>query len=393
MGNCNINEKKEDLEEGNAISVHNFQFIDAIGRGGFGKVWKVKKKKNKVLYALKVMSKPKIIQKKSVQSVLNERQLLSILRHNFLINMQYAFQDREYLYLVMDLLTGGDLRYHIGKHRKFNEESTRFFAACIIVALEYLHQNGILHRDLKPENLVFDSNGYLRLTDLGIARIWKPENAQDTSGTPGYMAPEVMCRHNHGIAVDYFALGVIVYECMLGRRPYLGRTRQEIREQIIAKQASIRRQEIPPNWSLEAADFANRLLQRKPAQRLGNNGPDEVKDHPWFKDFQWDKLLNKEMLAPFIPNCNEDNYLPSDSRRDSDESINEEQQMMLRRNSIQSTKSIKFKGQFGGYDCDNSTTAPQSSLLMISSTTSSRQTKPPTTANTPKSQMLTKKIN
>lgn len=104
--------------------------------------------------------------------------------------------------------------------------------------MEYLHQNGILHRDIKPENLVFDNRGiqfnvilgYLRITDLGIARIWKPENQQDTSGTPGYMAPEVMCRHNHGVAVDYFALGVIVYECMMGKRPYLGRSRQEIRD-------------------------------------------------------------------------------------------------------------------------------------------------------------------
>lgn len=200
-------------------------FIDVLGRGGFGKVWKVKKKKNKLLYALKIMSKAKIVQKKSVNSVMNERQLLSNLRHGFLINMVCAFQDRECIYLVMDLLTGGDLRYHIGRHRRFNEEQTKFFAACIITGLEYLHQNGVLHRDIKPENLVFDNRGYLRITDLGIARIWKPENSQDTSGTPGYMAPEVMCRHNHGVAVDYFALGVIIYECMLGKRPYVGRSR------------------------------------------------------------------------------------------------------------------------------------------------------------------------
>ena len=110
-----------------------------------------------------------------------------------------------------------------------------FFAACIIIALEYLHSQGIIHRDLKPENLVFDSEGYLRLTDLGIARIWRPDNSADTSGTPGYMAPEVLCRQNHGIAVDYFALGVIVYECMLGRRPYVGKSRQEIRDNVLAK--------------------------------------------------------------------------------------------------------------------------------------------------------------
>ncbi|CAD8054688.1 unnamed protein product [Paramecium sonneborni] len=381
MGNCNINEKQEDQLESNITSISNFQFIDAIGRGGFGKVWKVKKKKNKLFYALKVMSKAKIIQKKSVQSVINERQLLSNLRHGFLINMQSAFQDKEYLYLVMDLLTGGDLRFHIGRLRRFNEEQTKFFAACIIIALEYLHQNGILHRDLKPENLVFDSSGYLRLTDLGIARIWKPENSGDTSGTPGYMAPEVMCRHNHGIAVDYFALGVIVYECMLGRRPYLGRSRQEIREQMLSKQVAIKRQEIPPGWNIQAGDFANSLLQRKPQNRLGTNGPDEVKQHPWFKDFNWQKLENKMMISPFVPNCNEDNYLPSDGRKDSDDSLNQEQQILLRRNSIQNL--------FNVYDYDSSKQqSSQNNLMIVSDQSTSRLDKPPISSITPKSSKL-----
>lgn len=143
---------------------------------------------------MKEMSKAKIISKKSVNSVMNERNLLQQLKHQFLVNMVWAFQDRENLYLVMDLLSGGDLRYHIGKHKRFNEEQTKFFAACIILVLEYLHNNSIIHRDIKPENILLDDKGYLRLTDFGIARVWKPDNCNDTSGTPGYMAPEVMCR-------------------------------------------------------------------------------------------------------------------------------------------------------------------------------------------------------
>jgi serine/threonine protein kinase len=95
--------------------------------------------------------------------------------------------------------------------------SPGFFACCIIQGLEYLHSNGIIHRDIKPENLVFDNKGYLKITDFGIAKYWQTENYFDTSGTPGYMAPEVMCRQNHGIAVDYYALGIICYECMMGR--------------------------------------------------------------------------------------------------------------------------------------------------------------------------------
>ena len=125
--------------------------------------------------------------------------------------------------------------------------------------MEYIHSNGIIHRDIKPENLVFDSDGYLRITDFGIARAWTPENSHDTSGTPGYMAPEVMCRQNHGVAADYFAVGVIAYECMLGCRPYQGKTRKDIRDQILAKQAAVRMQELPTGWSVDAISFINKV--------------------------------------------------------------------------------------------------------------------------------------
>ena len=161
--------------------------------------------------------------------------------------------------MVSDLLTGGDLRYHIGKKRRFNEEQTKFMIACMVLGLEYMHTQGVIHRDIKPENIVMEHNGYLRITDMGIAKIWRPENSQDTSGTPGYMAPEVMCRQNHTCAVDYFAVGVIGYEFMLGRRPYVGRTRRDIRDMMFAKQVQIKRHEVPEGWSLEAADFINKV--------------------------------------------------------------------------------------------------------------------------------------
>ena len=159
----------------------------------------------------------------------------------------------------MDFLSGGDLRYHICRYRKFDEETTMFFVACLIAGLEYVHDKNIIHRDIKPENLVIENDGYLRITDFGIARVWREDNAQDTSGTPGYMAPEVMCRQNHSFLVDYFAVGVIAYECMFGRRPYLGKSRKEIRDHILSKQVQIRRSEIPLGWSVEAADFINKV--------------------------------------------------------------------------------------------------------------------------------------
>ncbi|CAK84960.1 unnamed protein product (macronuclear) [Paramecium tetraurelia] len=337
-----------------------FNFLYVIGIGGFGKVWRVEHKKNGQTYAMKEMSKALyqyiLISKgsllKKVQIlVINERSILSNLKHPFLVNIYFAFQDRENLFLVLDYMQGGDLRYHIGRMRRFSEDQTRFFMACIFLGLEHMHSKNIIHRDIKPENLVLDKNGYVRITDLGIARVLRPDNAQDTSGTPGYMAPEVMCRQNHSYAVDYFALGVIGYEFMLGKRPYTGRSRKEIRDQILAKQVQIKRSEIPDNWSLESADFINRLIQRKPANRLGFNEPQELRQHSWFKNFPWQKLYNKELKAPFIPHQTEDNF---DARQISieDEENNELIQknvIMLRRNSIQAL--------FNGYELDNFTQA------------------------------------
>lgn len=209
---------------------------------------------------MKEMLKARVVAKRSVHSVINEKKFLSQLFHPMLVNMNYAFDDRENLFLVIDMMSGGDLRYHLARNRKFTEPQTKFFIACMLLGLEYLHQKSILHRDIKPENLVFDTNGYLKITDLGIARVWSPDNSKDTSGTPGYMAPEVMCKQPHGVAVDYFAMGVIGYECMFGRRPYQGRGRREIREEILAKQVQIKKPNVPPDWSIEAADFINRLI-------------------------------------------------------------------------------------------------------------------------------------
>lgn len=158
------------------------------------------------------------------------------------------------------------------------------------------------------------------------------------------MAPEVMCRQNHGVAVDYFALGVIVFECIFGFRPYRGKSRKEIRDQILAKQIKIRKHDIPPEWSAEGWDFANRLLQRKPHQRLGLNGPLEVKAHPWFDGFPWYKLENKTLIAPFVPDQvdNFDVKVTNDLWKDEDSDKMKESALLLRRDTVQDL----FKGYY-----------------------------------------------
>ena len=279
-----------------------FEFLYVVGRGGFGKVWMVKYKKTQQKYALKEMSKVKIIDRKSEKSIKNEREFLSQLHHPFIVNMICSFQDFDKLYLVMDLLTGGDLRYHICHKKQFNEDQSRFFSSCILLGLEYIHKNNIIHRDIKPENLVLDEKGYVRITDFGVAKKNLKDNSSETSGTPGYMAPEVLCALNHSFPVDFFALGVIIFEFMNGYRPYLGRNRKEIKEAVLAKQIHVHRKQLFENgWSFESGDLINKLLYRKPHKRLGCNGIKEIKEHSWFKKINWDELLNKNMKSPFVP--------------------------------------------------------------------------------------------
>ena len=300
--NKSSNNNQTKPEQKHTLNKNNFKFLYVIGKGGFGRVWKIQSKKTNIKYALKEMSKLKIIDKKSEKSINSEREFLSKLNHSFIVNMHYAFQDRDNLYLVMDLLNGGDLRFHISRYRKFSEEQTRFFLANIIYAIDYIHSNNVIHRDIKPENLVLDEKGYVRITDFGIAKENMPDNSSETSGTPGYMAPEVMKGRNHSYPVDFFAIGVIGYEFMIGTRPYVGKNRKEIKEQMLSKAVVINEDNIATGWSQESADFINKLLERKENKRLGcKEGAKELMKHHWLKYYPWDELKSKTLLAPFIP--------------------------------------------------------------------------------------------
>ena len=299
------------------VSLNIFHLDYPIGRGGFGKVWKVKCKLNNKYYAMKIMSKLKIIKKNSVKNINNEKKFLSILHNPFLVNMICSFQDNDNLYLVMDLLLGGDMRYHINKraiyNRKKDENQLKFIAGCVLIGLNYIHENQIIHKDIKPENLVYDSKGYIHITDFGISKIFHPDNGKENSGTPGYMAPEVLFNKDHTYCVDYFSLGVILYELLMGKRPYHGHNKKDLRKDIVSRQARIKEDNIPDGFVksetfLDCANFINSLLERKKEKRLGFNGFEEVKNHPWLIDFNWDDLINKRMSPFFIPPLGDNNY-------------------------------------------------------------------------------------
>ena len=307
---CNNNNANviSDTKIKDTLSRNMFKFNYVIGKGGFGKVWQVLYKKTKQPFALKEMSKTKILDKKSEKSINNEMFILKKLNHPFIVNMHYAFQDNDNLYLVIDFLSGGDLRYHCSRYRTFSEEQTRFFISCIIFGLSHIHANNIIHRDIKPENLVLDQKGYLRITDFGIARNNKKDNSTETSGTPGYMSPEVMCGNNHSFSTDYFAIGVIGFEFMMGKRPYNGKDRKEIKNKMLSKKIFLKKSDIKKGWSIESLEFINKLLERKPELRLGNNkGIKELIEHQWLKYYPWKELEEKKLPAPFIPDQN-DNF-------------------------------------------------------------------------------------
>ena len=252
-------------------------------------------------YALKEISKAKVIDKKNIQNILTERNILSYLNHPFFANLHYSFQDTNNLYLVLDFLPGGDLRYHMIKYKRFTETQSKFITSCILLSLEHLHSNGIVHRDMKPENILLDNNGYCYLTDFGIAKQINDLSSKNASGTLGYIAPEVLYKQEQSYTIDYFALGVMCYEMMNGYRPYNGKNRKELKENIMAKQVHVRKNDLPNGWSAESADFVNKLLQRKPFKRLGMNGIDEIKNHFWLKDVQWKDVYLKCVKSEFVP--------------------------------------------------------------------------------------------
>jgi serine/threonine protein kinase len=260
---------------------------------------------------MKEVSKVKAYIKKSLHSIIMERHILKHLHHNFITNLYFSFQDKDYLYLVLDYFSGGDLRFYLNKNVQFNENEIKFFVSNIILSLRYLHRNNILHRDIKPENLIFDENGYLNLGDFGISKKMKKNvEIKDRSGTPGYLSPELIQKKKQSFVSDYFSLGIVVYEMIFLKRPFYGKTRHEVANSILHKNIKLKKSNLPKIFydsptAEELVDFINHLLKRKSGERLGAKGINEIMDHPWLKDIDWNtmefKIIDEENI-PFVPN-------------------------------------------------------------------------------------------
>ncbi|KAN0027011.1 hypothetical protein ACTFIU_009690 [Dictyostelium citrinum] len=295
---CNGGQETEIVKISNSINLSNFIIKHLVGKGGFGKVFQVIHVDTQKVYALKVIKKNHIIAKKSVVNTLAEKDILKKISHPFIVNLHYAFQNEKKLYLVMDFINGGQLFYHLQKEAIFSEDQVRFYMAELILALEHLHDSDIVHRDLKPENILLDSQGHCILTDFGLAKLEVKTNNETFSfaGTLEYMAPEMIQHATCGKAVDWWSIGILMYDMMIGKPPFEHKNRALMQEKIISEKPKF-----PKFVSSSARSLINGLLTKDPTKRLGANGAIEIKRHPFFKSIQWRKIENKEITPPFIP--------------------------------------------------------------------------------------------
>lgn len=196
-----------------AIDISHFKLQQVIGKGGFGIVRIVQKRDTREFFALKYINKKKCIKKQSVRNIFRERIILEACDHPFIINLQFAFQDDEHMFMLLDLATGGDLRFHLSRVGILPEQTVKIYAAEIASAINYLHNLQILHRDLKPENLLITEDGHIHLTDFNVAIMLKEKIPSSKSGTLSYMAPEMFLNQPYTFSVDWWAYGLIIYEC------------------------------------------------------------------------------------------------------------------------------------------------------------------------------------
>jgi serum/glucocorticoid-regulated kinase 2 len=281
------------------INLNAFEPLKVLGRGAFGKVIQVRKRDTGKIYAMKILKKTMVFAKKQVDHTKAEREVLSAFQHPFLMGLKFAFQTNARLYLVMEFFRGGELFFHLRKMKRFTEEQSRLFVAEVALALGHLHSLGFIYRDLKPENILMDDNGHLCLTDFGLAKHLNPnESTHSFVGTPEYLAPEMIEGTGHGKSVDWWCLGIFLYELTVGVTPFYSGNVDEMYHKIV--NAKIK---FPPRLSEECKDLITKLLIRDPNGRLGASAQDveAIKAHKFFAGLDWNKLLRKEVEAQYRP--------------------------------------------------------------------------------------------
>ncbi|KAK1227209.1 hypothetical protein PQX77_009843 [Marasmius sp. AFHP31] len=299
------------------VNLFHFVLLRCVGKGAFGKVRVVQHKQTRDLYALKYINKAKCVKMKAVPNVIQERRLLEEVDHPYIVNLRYAFQDDENCFFVLDLMLGGDLRFHLERLGSLTEEVVRFYVAQLSSALAFLHESGIMHRqvnqirDIKPDNILLDEKGNAHLTDFNIAVHFGDRKLTGVAGSMAYMAPEILTKRGYTCHIDWWSLGVCAYELIFGRRPFRGRTNGDLTHSITKD---------PLKWPEDAEKKCSRsgmialkaLLERDTTKRLGckpnGEGYRDIQTNAWFKSIDWETLETKEQVPPFVPDSKKANF-------------------------------------------------------------------------------------
>nr|XP_010957917.1 serine/threonine-protein kinase 32A [Camelus bactrianus] len=312
---ANTSSKPPVFDENEDVNFDHFEILRAIGKGSFGKVCIVQKNDTKKMYAMKYMNKQKCVERNEVRNVFKELQIMQGLEHPFLVNLWYSFQDEEDMFMVVDLLLGGDLRYHLQQNVRFQEDTVKLFICELAMALDYLQGQRIIHRDMKPDNILLDEHGHAHVTDFNVATTL-PADVRITihcyrfvnvSGSKSdltfrcFSAPEMFSSSReagYSFAVDWWSLGVTAYELLRGRRPYHIRSSTSSKE--IAHLFETALVTYPSAWSQEMVSLLKKLLELNPDQRFSHLS--DIQNFPYMSDVKWDAVLQKRLIPGFTPN-------------------------------------------------------------------------------------------
>lgn len=288
---------------GQTVQLTDFDVVETLGTGTFGRVLLVRLRPAASQpgavqhFAMKVLRKSEVVRLKQVEHVNSERNILSRIRHPFIVDLYATFQDHLNVYMLLSYVPGGELFSHLRRAGRFSPDVTRFYLSTIVLALRHLHAYDIIYRDLKPENLLLDHRGYLRIADFGFAKI-VPDRTWTLCGTPEYLAPEIIQSAGHGKAVDWWACGILCYEMLVGYPPFFDDNPFGIYDKILKGKVYW-----PKELDRGSKELIQEFLQPDRSRRLGNlgGGVEDVLLHPWFRGVDWGALERGEIRAPLIP--------------------------------------------------------------------------------------------
>ncbi|CAD8161756.1 unnamed protein product [Paramecium octaurelia] len=285
------------------VKLQDFEILQTLGTGSFGRVRLAKQKSNSKHVALKMLKKCEILRLKQVDHISSEFKILQQIQHPFIIELLGYTQDERYLYFVLEYIQGGELFTYLRNAGTIENDEAQFYSAQIVLMFEYLHSKTIVYRDLKPENLLIQQNGYLKLTDFGFAKVVE-DHTYTLCGTPEYLAPEILLNKGHGRPVDWWCLGIILYEMLAGIDPFNDEDPMAIYQKILKGKVKF-----PKNFDNDAKELIKSLLVSDVSKRLGNlkNGANDIKQHKWYQTLNWDSLIKKQMRPKYIPSVRSEN--------------------------------------------------------------------------------------